>query len=117
MVESVRTAADELAIAVDNFVMAPLWSDPPRYMLYLAPRQKLNKNDLKMLATGVDQVLAVNNMEYESKRNSHRLDSIRVRQVSADFLDRRDEQLRRQNQGRSEQFKHRFLYNEPIEPD
>ncbi len=114
VVESVRTAAVELAIAVDNFVMAPLWSDPPRYMLYVVPRQKLNKNELKMLATGVDQVLGVNNMEYESKRISHRLDSIKVRQVSAEFLDSRDEQLRQQNQGRSEQFKHRFLYNEPI---
>ena len=117
VVESVRTAADELAIAVDNFVMAPLWSDPPRYMLYVVPRQKLNIHDLKMLATGVDQVLGVNNMEYESKRLSHRLDSIKVRQVSAEFLDQRDEQLRQQNLGRSEQFKHRFLYNEPIETE
>ncbi|KPK77100.1 MAG: hypothetical protein AMJ79_04410 [Phycisphaerae bacterium SM23_30] len=115
VVEAVRTSADELAIALENFVMAPQWSDPPRYRLFLAPRHKLEKNDLKRLAGRVDQRLSAINLEYESKRRSNRLARIRVQQVPAQFLARHEENRRRQNQGRSEQFKHRYLYNKPLE--
>jgi len=35
--------------------------------------------------------------------------------VPAQYLDERDEELLRNNMGRREQFKHRFLYNTPLE--
>jgi hypothetical protein len=115
--EAVRQAADELNITVDNFVMAPQWSDPPRYQLLVALNRKQQNNDLQQLAGQVDRILSARNMEYESKRKSERLGQVIVQQVSGKYLAERDKKLRKKNQGRSEQFKHRFLHNQPWQMD
>jgi hypothetical protein len=115
VVDAVRTASDELAIHLENFIMAPEWADPPYYRLYLETQQPLSAKDLRQLEQLIDQRLAVCNMEYDSKRESRRLGGIRIRQVPARLLAERDKKIRENNQGHSEQFKHRFLYNQPIE--
>ena len=115
VVDAVRTVADELAVALESFIVVPQWDDPPHYRLYLASQQPLPRHDLERLSHRIDQRLTMNNIEYESKRDSERLGMLEVRQVPARVLAEKDEQQLRANQGRREQFKHRFLYNEPLE--
>ena len=115
VVDAVRTVADELAVALDSFIMVPQWDDPPHYRLYLASEQPLPRQDLDRLAQRIEVRLEMSNIEYESKRDSERLGMLEVRQVPARVLAEMDEQILQANQGRREQFKHRFLYNEPLE--
>ena len=115
VVDAVRAVADELAVALESFIMVPQWDDPPHYRLYLASEQPLPRQDLERLSHRIDQRLTMNNIEYESKRDSERLGMLEVRQVPARVLAEKDEQQLQANQGRREQFKHRFLYNEPLE--
>jgi len=115
VVDAVRTAADELAIHLENFIMAPEWADPPHYKLYLETQQPLSSKDLRQLENLIDRRLTVSNMEYDSKRESRRLGGIEIRQVPARLLAERDRKIQENNKGHSEQFKHRFLYNQPIE--
>jgi len=115
VVDAVRTVADELAVALESFIMVPQWDDPPHYRLYLASQQPLPRQDLDRLSHRIDQRLTMNNIEYESKRDSERLGMMEVRQVPARVLTEKDEQVLQANQGRREQFKHRFLYNKPLE--
>jgi len=115
VVDAVRTVADELAVALESFIIVPQWDDPPHYRLYLASEQPLPRQDLERLSQRIDQRLTMNNIEYESKRDSERLGILEVRQVPAQVLAEKDEQQLQANQGRREQFKHRFLYNKPLE--
>lgn len=117
VVDSVRAVADQLAVALDSFIMVPQWDDPPHYRLYLALTEPLARQDLERLAQGIDHRLALANIEYESKRDSLRLGMLEVRQVPYHLLRDRDEQQIQLNQGRREQFKHRFLYNQPLDLD
>jgi len=115
VVDAVRTVADELAVSLDSFIMVPQWDDPPHYRLYLASDQPLPRQDLDRLAQRIEVRLEMSNIEYESKRDSERLGMLEVRQVPARVLAEMDEQILQANQGRREQFKHRFLYNKPLE--
>jgi len=115
VVNSVRAAASEMAIPLVTFVMAPQWDDPPRYRLYLGCRKPLPGPLLQQFGQMIDQRLMLANMEYESKRDSNRLNTVEVRQIPVGFLLERDLKIIQANQGRNEQFKHRFLHNEPLE--
>ena len=115
VVDAVRAVADQLAIVMETFIMAPQWDDPPRYRLYFESTVPLDRRDLQRLARRVDQRLILGNIEYESKRDTGRLAGVDARQVPSGFLARRDEQRLCENHGRYEQFKHRFLYNESID--
>jgi hypothetical protein len=115
VVNAVRNAADELAIHFDNFIMAPEWENPPHYKLYIESQQPLPAKDIQHLENLIDQRLAINNMEYDSKRESNRLGKIEIRQVPYRLLAERDKKILEINKGHSEQFKHRFLYNKPVD--
>jgi hypothetical protein len=115
VVNAVRAAAADLAVRMESFIFAPQWDNPPRYRLYLETGAPLARQELSRLAQMTDQRLTLSNMEYESKRESGRLAGVEARQVPSGFLKERDEKMLRANQGRSEQFKHRFLYNQPLE--
>ena len=115
LVEAVRSAADGLAIAVENFVAVPQFSQPPCYRLYFESAEPLPNKQLAALANLIDQRLTLANIEYDSKRDSGRLGGVEVRQLPLRFLAKRDERLVKENAGRTEQFKHRFLYNTPLD--
>jgi len=111
----VRQATRQLPIIVDNFIMAPKWGQPPCYSLSLVSKNQISQSELINLANKIDQQLGNANIEYQSKRKSGRLGNIQIQQLPDNTLEQRDNQLRQVNKGRSEQFKHRFLYNEPID--
>jgi hypothetical protein len=115
VVDAVHKASHELAVSIDNFIMVPVWDELPYYRLYFASAETQDRKEIIRMAKIIDQTLAAHNIEYESKRDSNRLGPIDVRQVPAQLLVRRDEETLQRNQGRREQFKHRFLYNETLE--
>jgi len=115
VVDAVHAVADQLAISIESFIMVPQWDDPPRYRLFFESVQPLGHKELRRMAQMIDMRLALSNMEYESKRDSNRLAPVEIREVPKNFLAERDREQLKTNQGRSEQFKHRFLYNEPVE--
>jgi hypothetical protein len=75
----------------------------------------VSRAELINLADKIDRQLSDANIEYQAKRKSGRLGNIQIQQLPDNILEQRDNQLRQMNKGRSEQFKHRFLYNEPID--
>jgi len=115
VVTAVRQAAGQLSILVDNFIMAPKWGQPPCYSLSLVSKNQASRAELINLADKIDRQLSDANIEYQAKRKSGRLGNIQIQQLPDNILEQRDNQLRQVNKGRSEQFKHRFLYNEPID--
>ncbi len=119
VVEAVHRASDDLAIRIDTFVMMPQWDDPPRYRFYfeMAAAAALPQGDLRHLAGLIDRRLQMSNIEYDAKQESGRLGKLDIRQVPSGFLTKRDERLLQAKGGRREQFKHRYLYNEPTELD
>jgi hypothetical protein len=115
VVEVVRSSALETAVSIETFMMIPQWNDPPHYRLYIGSNDALPRPALQQLARMIDQRLAVNNMEYDSKRESGRLGAIEIRQVPVEFIEQHDRKLQQARRSQPEQFKHRFLYNEPVE--
>ena len=116
-VQAVRDAADELTLDVETFVLGPNLADCPFYDLYVQAGAVLSADVLGRLAGLVDRKLGQYNIEYASKRKSSRLGELQCRQVVASALTERDRELMKANQGRSEQFKHRFVYNKPVQLD
>ena len=117
VVEAVHRASDDLAIRIDTFVIMPQWDDPPRYQFYFESAAALPQGDLRHLAGLIDRRLQMSNIEYDAKQESGRLGKLDIRQVPSGFLAKRDEQLLQARGGRREQFKHRYLYNEPLDLD
>ncbi len=114
-VRAVREAADECGMEVETFIMMPEWGDPPRYGVAVQLRKLRPTERLEVLAGEIDRRLEALNIEYTSKRKSGRLGPVSVKQYAHGELTERDEVIKKANQGRNEQFKHRFLYNQPVE--
>lgn len=95
---------------VTTFTVAPVWADPPYYLLRFESRRARGADALARLAEQIDQKLGQTNLEYRCKRQSRRLGVLRV-QPQADGAGGRI--------GRAyhEQYKHRFLLNQPIPPE
>ena len=115
VVNAVGAAVRELSLTLETFVMAPQWGQPPSYHLQCQAARSITPELLNRLGELTDRFLSQTNIEFESKRHSIRLGPISVSQVVAGCLTEQDDQLRHANAGRSEQFKHRFLYNEPLQ--
>lgn len=93
-----------------DFALCPCWATLPGYTLYV-DRQCDIPADL--LASRFDEQLCHISIEYASKRKTLRLAALQVRRLPAGFLADLDKQAIRRSQGRTEQFKHRFLYTTP----
>ena len=114
-VNAASAAATELNLQIETFVIAPTFANPPHYQLSVQLPRPATPEQLAQLATRIDHHLCTANIEYASKRHSLRLAPIAIRQTPPDFLTTRDQQLKTANPGRAEQFKHRFLYNQPLD--
>jgi len=117
VVAAVNKVLDEISLDLSTYLLAPTWSDPPGYCFYIQAPFSLEPDKLNHLAEQVDRQLLAQNIEYSSKRKSSRLAPLIARQVPDDALIHRDLCLLADNQGRAEQFKHRFLLNKPLEFD
>ena len=93
--------------AAENFVLAPVFADPPYYRLYVETARTPSH-----LARDLDDRLALENIEYASKRRSNRLGTVVQCMLPPGTLARADQRLRAMCPGRAEQFKHRYLLPE-----
>ncbi len=116
VVTAVNAALDGANFALDTYTLAPVWADPPFYVLYLESHARHPGDALDALARRTDDLLQTGNVEYASKRKSRRLGPLTVRRLDNNELTRLDQQLTLARRGRSEQFKHCFLHSKPFEP-
>jgi hypothetical protein len=101
------TVGQKLGAALTEFVLAPVWSDPPHYVL-LVERAQLARIDGKALASAFDATLMASNMEYRGKRESGRLGPLRV-EAARDGAWRELRERRLAAGATAEQYKHPFL--------
>jgi len=97
-----------LGLATCEFVLAPVWGDPPFYRLHV---ERIGDPNAK-LAELFDRELCAVNVEYQSKRSSHRLGAVKT-----NFLDRKSfaqiRHRRSKSGGSTEQYKHQYLLTSP----
>ena len=109
-VEAVKLAAEKLGCGVEGFVICPHWADVPYYALSVQADAVGSRGE--ELAGLVDQQLMALNIEYKSKRQTARLGPLVVQLVPDGYFQKADlEQIA--TGPRSEQYKHKFLYNQP----
>ena len=99
-----------------ELVLCPQWGDPPFYRLNVdgdvfssLAGNAGSKDDLAM---ALDKGLAGVNIEYESKRKSHRLGPVQVRLLSAGYMAKYDAEIMARSVTARSQFKHRYLHTE-----
>jgi len=109
VVSAVRDASRELGCTIEGFVMCPHWADVPYYALTVEIDSANGRT--ADLAQCVDRRLSALNIEYKSKRESARLGPVRVQLVHSGYFQNFDLQ-RIASDGRSEQYKHKYLYNQ-----
>lgn len=105
---AMQCIARDLQLSVDNFVLAPRWGQPPHYILHV--EQNGMTFDRAMLADRIDQHLQAVNLEYASKRNSGRLDTVCLNYLPRGFFDQFDTRQASRRRPGNEQYKHRYLY-------
>jgi hypothetical protein len=114
VIQAMGQARGEADPGLTSFVLAPQWGDPPFYRLHMESRWQ-ETAQLESFEHTFDQALSTVNIEYKSRRQSHRLGRVRISLLPSGFLARLDhDQAERQRRG-NEQYKHRYLYTRPGE--
>ena len=109
VVNAVQFALEKLGHRVSCFTLTPVWGEPPHYQL-LIENPDLPVNELAdRLAAMSDQKLRELNCEYDEKRESGRLGSIRIVRLLAGTWQRFAVQRQSRFGGSVEQFKHPCL--------
>jgi hypothetical protein len=109
-VQAVNTVNSTGRWRINTFVMAPRWSRPPFYVLHV---ERSAGGNAATLASAVDTAIQASNIEYESKRSSGRLAPLVVNLVPDGYLSELDRRETLARSGRSEQYKHVYLYTTP----
>lgn len=110
VVAAVRSTCETLRLPEFDFVLGPVWGDPPRYRLTCC-------SPLPGAVGGaLDDALGQQNEEYATRRSSNRLGPLEVREAPASAFRELDS---RQSLGSmsAEQYKRRCLLLEPGEDD
>ena len=68
--------------AVSHFAAVPVFGSPPRYAFFLELGQPMSDDALRQFAARLDRALCEQNVEYETKRESLRLDGPLLRIVA-----------------------------------
>lgn len=116
-------ACQAARIVVTEFVLAPVWDDPPYYRLHV----DTHLVDANYFAHRLDKELSRLNVEYNSKRSSGRLGPIVANRLPEGFFGRLDGERRERRSTPSsspqgsralrlivnEQYKHQYLYIKP----
>ena len=116
VVHAVQQLSQQLGLAIESFVLAPRWADPPFYRLHVEtaclPPNLSGDHFCKQL----DDALGQANIEFRSKRHTGRLGPLQLNLLPDGCLAQFDRQTS-QRRGRAEQFKHQFLYTTPDADD
>jgi hypothetical protein len=113
VVEAMRRAAAAMGAPVERFVLQGRFAaSTPFYELRLELPDSLSA---QRLAEVMDEALGVLNVEYHSKRSSGRLGSIRPVLLPAGTLESAEREQINLRGGRSEQYKHKYLWTEVLD--
>ena len=108
VVSAVKQAFAECSLPLEDFTLAPVWDDPPGYLLLLEPGPHSGRE--RELTARVEANLRRLNCEYDNRLETHRLKPLQLFDIPsgtwADFRARR-----RQRSGNPEQYKHPYLAN------
>jgi hypothetical protein len=106
MAESLR----EMDLTLTSYSVAPCWDDElPYYGLFVESADLRDEEQGRRLVSALDRRLAAVNSEYASKRNSHRLDAMRLELLPAGAWQQWDRQRLAKTGGTLEQYKHPCL--------
>ena len=111
VVTAVNEALARLGLAVRSYCLCPTWGRIPFYTL-LVDENEVDPAGARQLAWAVDAALGGLNMEYRTKRDSGRLQPVKVRTIAAGAWRAYDTKIINERKGRVEQYKHKFLVND-----
>ncbi|MBL8799798.1 MAG: GH3 auxin-responsive promoter family protein [Planctomycetia bacterium] len=98
---------------LNSYTVAPCWDDErPGYGLFVEEAELRDADQGRQLAEALDRRLMADNTEYAAKRDSQRLDELRVQLLPAGALQRWDRQRLERSGGTLEQYKHPCLVND-----
>lgn len=109
VVDAVRDAASDLKVSVPQFVVVPVWGEPPGYRLLIESGEFDSPNIMDPLAIRVDENLCQSNVEYREKRESDRLSPLAGQFVSNGTMGNLAKQRNQRKGGSMEQYKHPCL--------
>lgn len=110
VVSAMQRAFREGVSPPNLFVLSPHFDEVPRYRLYL---ERGAADNLGQIADRFDRALCDVSVEYASKRQSMRLDSVELAELPDGYLSEREKRLRRLRSRTAEQFKHQYLLPRP----
>jgi hypothetical protein len=88
------------------FMSCPVFGDPPFYKVLVEVRANMNTESFsKKIAFDIDQELCLINNEYLSKRESHRLDNIKVNLTNIGSIERYQERKKLSNNAVQSKYK------------
>lgn len=109
IVDSVRSSADRLSLALHQFTAMPVWGEPPWYQLAVEQGDLPSPESGLRLAEHVDERLQEVNCEYREKRLSGRLAALRCLPLPPGTWEEFARQRQQQTGGSVEQYKHPCL--------
>ena len=113
VVEAVRHALDAHHHRVGFFTLTPVWGETPYYQLLLEARDTPPPQLGEQLASTIDAKLQELNCEYQEKRLTGRLASLRLARLTDGSWRRFAEQRQARLGGSIEQYKHPCLMPDP----
>lgn len=113
VVEAMRRASADLHTRVERFVMQGCFADVPYYEVRIAG---ISPEMSAELMDRMDHALWELNMEYRSKRATGRLGPLQTIIMSPEEMEARERENIRLRRGRTEQYKHKYLLTEVLEP-
>lgn len=78
VVSAVRQTLETMNVSLEHFTVSPVWGEPPRYQLIVEESDIRPLPAGELLATAVDQQLQKINCEYKEKRQTRRLDRMKI---------------------------------------
>lgn len=112
---AMQRAGRETGLHVPNFVLAPRWGSPPNYLLHVESPPGTSPALLASLADALEAELCRVNIEYLSKRQTHRLGKVDLSVLAPGTLEALDRRHASRHRKANEQYKHRYLYCHPDE--
>ncbi|MDW8263907.1 MAG: GH3 auxin-responsive promoter family protein [Gemmataceae bacterium] len=113
VVQAVRDATRELDLCVGTYSLAPCWNEElPYYGLFVERGELPDGSAALRLAEAVERRLMELNSEYAAKRESQRLDAVRVELLPPGAWQRWDGERLARSGGTQEQYKHPCLIND-----
>lgn len=109
VVTAVRNGLDRMHLQLRHFTVSPVWDEPPRYQLLGEERDVFSPELGQSLADQTDRNLQELNCEYQEKRQTGRLESLRWCPLPAGTWQRFAEDRLRTLGGAFEQYKHPCL--------